>query len=666
MNNFDFLVDSLYRIARIRAAEQAVWDLSGGKDPKVIGSVHLCAGQEAVPVGALAGLTDTDQIISTYRGHGWAIESGLTLEQVIGEVCHRSVGINQGRGGSAYMMAPHKRFIGENSIVGAGVPMACGVAMANLREGNDNVVLVSIGDGAMNQGSVSEAMSFAKARNLPMILICENNGWAEMTKGTVINKVEKLTRRAASFGIQALSVDGTDALAVRDAVKSMAARARAGEGPAMIECAVPRLWGHYNRDIEHYRPKADKKEAEQRDPLENLKTYLVSKAILSSSKAEELITSAQEEVAQTVEAVLASAPLDPDTVDLRAVTAEPDAQGTSPTRAEPRELTYAQALNEALRQELQARSEVAVYGEDVGFAGGIFGVTRNLQKEFGEDRVFDTPIAEAAILGSAVGAAMQGMRPVVEIMWADFMLVALDQLINQAANIRSITGGKTNVPMVMRTQQGATPGSCAQHSQCLEALLAHIPGLKVGLPATAQDAYDMLRSAIADPDPCVMFEAREFYMQTGPVETSDTAEPVGKARLRCSGNDVAIVTWGTMVPVAMEAAAMLKEQGVSASVLDLRWLVPMDTDALMKVVRKAGNRVVVLHEANKTGGFGAEVLACVYEAVLHSEKPTVTRVAMPDVRVPAAPQLMKSLRPNAERVVQAVKEMPTFVAKAMV
>src|SRR6202012_1842392 len=194
-----------------------------------------------------------------------------------------------------------------------------------------------------------------------------------------------------------------------------------------------------------------------------------------------------------------------------AETSTPAPSADSAERVQTKTVSYIQAVNEALSRELATRPEFLVYGEDVGGAGGIFGASRGLQKTYGADRVFDTPISESAILGSAAGAALMGMKPIVEIMWGDFMLVALDQIINQAANVRYITGGRSGAPIVVRTQQGATQGSCPQHSQCLEALLAHIPGLRVAVSSTPQDAYNILRTAVATPDPCIVFEARGLY-----------------------------------------------------------------------------------------------------------------------------------------------------------
>jgi 2-oxoisovalerate dehydrogenase E1 component len=231
------------------------------------------------------------------------------------------------------------------------------------------------------------------------------------------------------------------------------------------------------------------------------------------------------------------------------------------------------------------------------------------------------------------------------------MLVALDQLINQAANIRYVTAGRSSVPLVVRTQQGATPGSCAQHSQSLEALLAHIPGLRIALPATPQDAYDILRSAVASPDPCVLFEARGLYQSTGPVRTSGPIQPIGKAKVRRQGSGAAIVTWGTMLGAALEAADAIQNVGV----IDLRWLSPLDEDALRQVVTEAGGRVVVAHEANRTGGFGAEIVARLHEMLGDRLPLKIKRVGSPDVRMPASPVLAQRLLPNAEKIAAAVR-----------
>jgi 2-oxoisovalerate dehydrogenase E1 component len=237
------------------------------------------------------------------------------------------------------------------------------------------------------------------------------------------------------------------------------------------------------------------------------------------------------------------------------------------------------------------------------------------------------------------------------------MLVALDQIINQAANVRYITGGRSCVPMVVRTQQGATPGSCAQHSQSLEALLAHIPGLRIAIPATPQDAYDLLRTATATPDPCIVFESRALYQTTGTVRYTDEIEPIGKSRLHRSGRDAMVITWGTMLSVALESAAKLSEEGFDVGVLDLRWLCPIDSKGLRTAVKDAGGRVLVLHEANQTGGFGAEIVARLHELFEGDIPISAVRLATPDVRMPAAPILQRALLPNVEKVIAEVRQL---------
>ncbi|MGD9946312.1 MAG: thiamine pyrophosphate-dependent enzyme [Burkholderiaceae bacterium] len=641
------LLQAYARMSRIRRFEEKLLELSTGSAPVVAGSVHLCAGQEAIPVGTAAALRPTDRIVATYRGHGWALEAGVPLDMLMAEVMHRQTGTNGGRGGSAYLSAPQHRFIGENSIVGAGGPIACGVAMAAQLRGQDHVVAVSFGDGALSQGALHEAFVFAAARSLPVIFICENNGWSELTPTSRIARVERLARRAIGYGMENTTVDGCDPIAVQAAVAAAAARARAGAGPTLLECRTIRLWGHYNRDIQHYRPKADRDAASLRDPL------TLARAQLDAPACDALDRQASDEV-QTALELAQAAPL-PDTASAAEHVLAPSVGRQLEQPPSTEELSYGKAINAALHDDMSADPRVVVYGEDVGHAGGIFGVTRDLQKKFGEQRVFDTPIAESAILGSAVGAAIEGIKPVVEIMWADFMLVAFDSLANQAANVRYLSRGTLGAPMVIRTQQGATPGSCAQHSQSLEALLAHIPGLKLGLPATPQDAYAMLRAAIHDPDPVVLIEARSLYMNSGAVQRSGNVEAAAGARLRREGSDVLIISWGAMVHEALAAAELLADSGSSAAVLDLRWLCPLDMNAIVKQARACG-RVMIVHEANQTGGFGAEIAARIHEECGDALKAPVVRLGTPDVRMPASPLLQQTLLPGRQRIAALVRE----------
>jgi len=650
--NYDFLRDAYVRMKTIRQFEFRAAELTAGENPPILGSIHLCAGQEAIPVGAMAALRGDDRVVATYRGHGWALQAGVTLAEAMAELCHRQAGINGGRGGSPMMMAPDRGFIGENSIVGAGGPIACGVAMAAKVQGSGRVAVVSFGDGATSQGGLHEAFVMATAQALPVIFICENNGWAEMTP-TDFAVHGSVAARAKAYGMAGEEVDGSDPEAVREAVARAAGRARSGEGPTLLECRTPRLWGHYNRDIEHYRPRKDRQEAETRDPIARLRALLVDGGV-AERDVDALDGEVNAAVEKAIEAALASPQPDLGSVGDNLFGARPSATARGEAKTEA--ITYAQAINRAFHEEMAARPEMILLGEDVARPGGVFGLSRGLFKEHGGDRVVDTPIAETAILGAAVGAAMEGLRPVAEIMFADFLFVALDQIINQAANVRYVSNGRASAPLVVRTQQGVTPGSCAQHAQCVEAHLANIPGIKVGLPATVEDAYAMLRAAVADPDPTVIIEARSLFNLSGEVAIGGPVEAAEGARTRRDGRDAVIITWGTSLHPSLAAADQLEAEGIDVSVLDLRWLAPIDDAALRRAVEKTG-RVLIVHEASRTGGFGAEIAARIGETLDAELKAPVRRIGGLDVRMPASPILQKVVIPGAAKIAAAVREL---------
>jgi len=316
-------------------------------------------------------------------------------------------------------------------------------------------------------------------------------------------------------------------------------------------------------------------------------------------------------------------------------------------------LSYIRAVNEALRWALDEYPEALVFGEDVGAPGGPYGASRGLRDAFG-GRVFDTPISEAAILGAGIGSAICGMRPIVEIMFADFFFVAFDQVINQASNVRYVSNGTQACPLTIRSQQGATPGSCAQHSQCIEAILAHIPGIRVGVPAFPDDAFQMLRAAIASDDPVVVLESRALYPRTGDVRLDAEVEIVGGARRLREGGHVTVVSWGRAVHECLAAAAELGEGGIEVDLIDLRWINPLDLDVVLQSLERT-SKLVVVHEANVTAGFGAEVAARAAREGFWSLDAPVVRVGAPDIRVPAAPSLQAELLVDSGTIVAAVR-----------
>ncbi|MGC4806791.1 alpha-ketoacid dehydrogenase subunit beta [Micromonospora sp. DT233] len=317
-------------------------------------------------------------------------------------------------------------------------------------------------------------------------------------------------------------------------------------------------------------------------------------------------------------------------------------------------LRYIQAVNAALTWALDTRPDTVYFGEDVALPGGPFGATKGLHKRFGSDRIFDTPISETGFLGMALGAAMTGLRPIAEIMYADFSFVAMDQIVNQIATIHYSSAGRWKAPLVIRMQQGYSPGACAQHSHSPEAYFAHTAGLRVALPATPDDAYQMLRTAVVSDDPVVVAEARMLYPNRGPVRTDAPVEDIGGARVLRPGGDVTVVAWSRMVSASLDAAATLAEEGIDVEVIDLRWLNPLDFDTVAASVARTG-RLVVAHEANLTGGFGAEIAARAAGECFADLRAPVARVAAPDVPMPAAPALQAVVVPEAATVADAVR-----------
>lgn len=319
------------------------------------------------------------------------------------------------------------------------------------------------------------------------------------------------------------------------------------------------------------------------------------------------------------------------------------------------ELRYAEALHAALSEEMRRDPRVIVFGEDVGAYGGVFKVTRDLQKEFGPQRVRDTPISEQAIAGLAIGAAMMGLRPVAEIMYVDFLPLALDQLINQASMIPYIWNGHATLPFVLRTQGGAGAGAGAQHSKSLEAMVAHIPGLKVAMPATPADAKGMLTAAIRDPNPVIVIEHKLLYNTRGPVPAGDHVEPLGRCAVRRPGRDVTLVATSRMVLEALAAAEALAEDGIEAEVIDVRTLRPLDAETIVASVRRT-HRAVVVNEGWRTCGYGAELAATIAEAAFEYLDAPVARLGAADRAVPYAQPLEAESIPSAAKIAAAARQ----------
>lgn len=327
------------------------------------------------------------------------------------------------------------------------------------------------------------------------------------------------------------------------------------------------------------------------------------------------------------------------------------------TKTTVREISYLEAVREAMSQEMRENQDVFILGEDIGVYGGAFGVTRGMIEEFGPERVRNTPISEAAIAGGAVGAALTGMRPILELQFSDFITIAMDQLVNQAVKTRYMFGGKGKVPLVVRTPAGSGTGAAAQHSQSLEAWMAHIPGLKVVQPSTAYDAKGLLKAAMDDDNPVIFYEHKLLYKTIGEVPEEPYSIPLGKADVKRSGKDVTIVATAIMVHKALEAAKELEAEGIDVEIIDPRTLVPLDEETIIESVKKTG-KCIVVHEAVKRGGYGGEIASMIAEseAFDYLDAP-IKRLGGLAVPIPYNPTLEKAVIPQVPDIIEAAKEL---------
>jgi len=647
------MLESLYQVmVRIRRFDERTVELFNAGHVK--GTAHSYVGQEAVAAGACAHLTTKDSVISNHRGHGHCIAKGARLELMMAELMGRESGYYRGLGGSMHIAALDLNILGANGIVAAGVPIGAGAALANKLRKADRVVVSFFGDGGANQGVVHETMNLAAVWKLPFIFVCENNKYALSTDQSRTTAGEGVTTRAGAYGIPAVRVDGNDLVAVYEAVGVAVARARRGEGPSCVEAVTYRWGGHSMRaNLPDYRTKEEEIEWIERDPVARVERRLIDMGV-DEVRLKEL----RQHVEGELEAAVAYGIESPEpTVEvMEAAVYAPHARVAEPASRAGREMTFVEALNAALHQEMARDDRVFLMGEDVGLIGGIFQVSRGLRDRFGEERVRDTPISEPSFVGMGVGAAVAGMRPIVEIQIWDFVAMTMDQIVNQAAKIRYMLGGRPTVPLVIRGPQGGGIRLAAQHSQSLEAWFAHVPGLVVVAPSTPYDAKGLLATAIRDDNPVIFLEHKMLYPTKGQVPEGDYVIPLGKADVKRAGTDVTVVATQMMVQRALQVAGDLEQEGISVEVIDPRTLVPLDEDGILASVAKT-NRLVIVHEAVKRGGFGAEIAAMVSEKGLDLLDAPIARIGARNVPMPYNDKLEVATIPSRDDIMAAIRSV---------
>ncbi len=647
------VLESLYTtMVKIRRFDERTVELFN--QGLVKGTAHSYVGEEAVAAAACAALREDDYIVGTHRGHGHCIAKGARVDRMMAELMGREDGYCRGLGGSMHIAALDLNILGCNGIVAAGLPIGTGAALACRIRKTDRVVVAFFGDGGANQGVVHEAMNLAAVWRLPVVFLCENNQYA-LSTASARTTAGEIAGRAAAYAIPGARVDGNDVLAVHEAVRTAVARARRGEGPSLIEAVTYRWGGHSMRaNLPDYRTKDEERAWIERDPIARFAAHLVDGGHATPIRLKELEEGVEAELDRAI--AFATASPEPTVALMEQAVSAPHRAGSEPGAGGGRELTMAEALNEALHQEMQRDERVFVMGEDVGLIGGIFQVTRGLRERFGEDRVRDTPISEATFVGAGVGAAIAGLRPVVEIQIWDFVAVTMDQVVNQAAKFRFMLGGQPTVPLVIRGPQGGGIRLAAQHSQSLEAWFAHVPGLVVVAPATPYDAKGLLASAIRDDNPVIFLEHKALYASRGPVPEPPYAIPLGKADVKREGRDVTVVAIQSMVPRALAAAAELEKEGISVEVIDPRTLVPLDEAAILASVART-HRLVVAHEAVKRGGFGAEIAAIIAEKAIDELDAPIVRVGARAVPMPYNDGLERATIPTPADIVDAIRRV---------
>ena len=656
------MFDTMTRIAAADEVLRAA--LSAGE---VTLTYYSPRGQEAVAAAMGAALDSTDRLVTTYRGMHDQIAKGVPLRPLLAEMLGRLEGTGKGKGGPMHVAWPDAGLMLSTGVVGSGLPIAAGLAWAAVRaagSGPPAVTVVSFGDGASNIGAFHEAANLAALWRLPVVFLCQNNGYGEHTAFADHMRVARVSDRAAGYGMPGVSVDGNDPEALYAVLSDAVARARGGEGPTLVEAITFRLYGHVFGDQMAYIDPAALEAAWRAEPLARFRARLVARGLLTEVDADARYAAATAQVTDTLGEVrgLDEPGEDELLTDVVAAVGPP----ARPARAAPRgadedgaadgvedkPVSVRTAINVALDEALASDPRVVLLGEDI--SDGVFGVTRGLAQRHGADRVRDTPISEQAIVGAAVGAALGGLRPVAEVMFMDFLGLCLDQLANHAAKLRYMSGGRTPVPMVLRTSVGGGLQVGAQHAQMLEAWLAHVPGLKVVVPSNPADARGLLASCIADEDPCVFIEQVLVLARKGALGAPIV--PLGVAATARAGDDVTVITYGRQVHDAVKAADALAARGVSVEVLDLRSIAPLDEEALFTSVART-RRAVVVHEAVVTGGFGAELAARLSEGLFGRLAAPVRRVGAAHAPLPYAAGLERMALPGPARIEAAVQSV---------
>ena len=630
-----------------------------GRAPFIIS----CAGHEAAQIGVSWPLKPKyDWLAPYYRDVVLCMRMGMTpLDLMLSVLAKPADPASGGKQTPGHFSDSRLNITSGGSPVAAQMVRGAGVAYALKMDGTDKVLMTCYGEGAGSEGDAHEAFNFASIYKLPEIFVCENNGFAISTPMRKEYAIEHVAQRAAGYGFPGVTVDGRDPVTCYHVAKEAIARARAGQGPTLIECLVDRLGAHSSEDDQRrYRMQEEIDQLAQNDCLERFKKRLLEEGILTTKEVADYEERVKDEVATATKEGVESP-------DAPAENAHTNVYGVDVPRAiepaagaEVEEMNMVAALRSCLTEEMERDERVMVLGEDVGAKGGVFLVTDGLHKKFGEGRVIDTPLAESSIAGVALGLAVAGKRPVAEMQFTDFAHYAYNSIVNEAAKYRYRTDGDWSVPMVVRAPMGGHAHGALYHSQSIEARFA-TPGLKIVIPSGPYEAKGLLLAAIRDPDPVLFFEHKRLYrMFKEKVPVGEYLIPLQKARVAREGADITVFCYGLMVQYAQEAAKALDEGGVSCEIIDLRTVYPLDKETILASARKTG-KCLVLYEDNFSVAIGSEVAALIADEAWRWLDAPVKRLGGLDVpAMPYAPAMEEAFMPTPEKITRALQDLAAY------
>jgi 2-oxoisovalerate dehydrogenase E1 component len=620
------------------------------------GACHTYVGQEAIAVGVCTHLRPDDVVFSTHRGHGHALAKGVPPVQLIAELYGRANGCSHGRGGSMHLFSPEVGLMGTSGIVGPCILQAAGAGYTFHLLKKDNVGVAFFGDGAVNNAAFHEGLNLAAIWKLPAIFVCENNQFATEVPFQYAAGNPSVASRGAAYGIPGIELDGNDVLAIRKAAGEAIARARAGEGPTLFECKTYRTRPHAEGMGDFtYRTRAEVDSWKTRCPIETFRRILIDRGVQKTMELDALDAQIQKEV-EEAHRIAEGSPLPNPATAAMHIYAEPRHPVPPPPPKTDRQITYSQATLEALTAEMAANPRVFVLGEGIGARGGNFKTTAGLYDRFGPERLRDTPICERGFVGLGCGAAMTGSRPIIDFMFADFVLDAVGEIVNQIAKMQYMSSGRLKMPILLRGCIGIGHSAATHHSGNYYPMYAHFPGLRVVVPSTPYDAKGLLLHALRCDDPVLFLEHRELLSQKGPVPEANYEIPFGQAAVVREGKDITVVALTRMVPRSLEAAAILAREEVSVEVIDPRTVAPLDVETIGKSVAKTG-RLLIVDEAFGFYGIGAEIAARIADQYFDELDAPIRRLNGIHTPTPYSPPLEAAVIFDTVAIVRAIRDL---------